>query len=136
MNKEKSVQKIGESRVIQVPATLNGANRKKDKSVKLSFTTMREIPTNEYMTIDSFHQSFGYLLFKENSFTEEEIPEEDAENDIEKSQSVQIRDALWVLYKAKGNNTKDKDAWNSFYRKSCQAFKSRLLEQVHELEDN
>ncbi len=122
------------SRVIQVPATLDSATRRKDRSVKFSFTTTREISTAEYMVMDTFHQSAGHLLFKENQFSEEEIPQEDIETDISKSQSVQIRDALWVLFKAKGGNAGNKDEWNQFYRKSCQAFKSRILSEVHELE--
>lgn len=123
------------SRIIQVPATLDSANRKKDRSVKFAFTTTKEISTDEFMVMDSFHQSAGYLLFKENEFSEEEIPEEDVEADIEKSQSVQVRDALWVLYKAKGNDTKDKQKWNLFYRQNMQTIKARILETVHELED-
>lgn len=120
--------------IIQVPATLDSATRKKDRSVRFSFTTTREISTDEFMVMDTYHQAAGYLLFKENEFKEEEIPTEDVETDVAKSQSVQIRDALWVLYKAKGGNGGDKDAWNIFYRKSCQAFKARVLNEVHELE--
>jgi hypothetical protein len=122
------------SRVIHVPATLDSATRKKDKSVKFSFTTMLEIPTSEFMVMDEFHQKAGHLMFKQNSFTEEEIPEEDVEEDIAKSQSVQLRDVLWVLYKAKGNDGGDKEHWNTFYRQNMQAIKSRVLETVHELE--
>jgi hypothetical protein len=95
---------------------------------------MREISTEEFMVMDSYHQSAGHLLFKENSFSEEEIPQEDVETDISKSQSVQCRDALWVLFKAKGNDTKNKDEWNRFYRQNMQAIKAKILDTVHELE--
>lgn len=123
-------------RIIHVPVTLDSANRKKDRSVKFAFTTMREISTEEFLIMDSYHQSAGHLLFRENSFNEEDIPDEDVESDLEKSQSVQIRDAMWVLFKAKGNNTQDKQAWNSFYRKQQQIYKARILEEVHKLENN
>lgn len=124
------------SRIIQVPVTLDSANRKKDRSVKFAFTTTREITTDEFLVMDSFHQSVGWLLFKENEFTSEEIPDEDIDTDVSKSQSIQIRDALWILFKTKGGNTADKEAWNIFYRKNMQAIKSRILEEVHNLEDN
>lgn len=123
------------NRIIQVPVTLDSATRKKDRSVKFGFTTTKEISTGDFMVMDSFHQSAGHLLFKENEFKEEEIPTEDVETDIAKSQAVQLRDALWVLYKAKGGNGGDKDAWNTFYRNNMQTIKARILQTVHELEE-
>lgn len=123
-----------DKRIIQVGATLDSANRKKDGSVSLKFTTNLEMTTDDFMVMDSYHQSVGWLMFKENKFKEEEIPVEDVEEDIAKSQSVQVRDALWVLYKIKGGNGSDKDAWNVFYKKMMQAFKARILAEVHELE--
>jgi len=126
---------MSDARIIQVAATLDSANRKKDRSVSLKFTTVKEMTTDEFMTIDSYFQNVGHLLFRENSFTEEEIPKEDVEVDTEKSQSVQIRDALWVLFKAMGHNSKDKELWNAFYREKQQAFKARILNEVHKLEE-
>ena len=123
------------SRIITVPVTLDSANRKKDKSVKFAFTTTREISTDEYMVMDSFHQSMGWLVFKENEIQEEEIPDEDVEQDLEKSMSVQIRDAIWVLYKTRGNDPKDKDAWNAFYKRQQRVYKDRILSEVHRIEE-
>lgn len=125
---------MSKNRLIQVPVTLDTSNRKKDRSVTLKFTTTKEMTTDEFMIMDSFHQSAGWLIFKENEITAEEIPKEDVETDTQKSQSVQVRDALWVLYKARGNDPADKDAWNVFYRRQMQLFKSRMLEEVHKLE--
>lgn len=121
-------------RIIQVGAILDGAQRKKDGSVSLRFVTNTELTTDEFMVIDTYRQSMGWLLFKENEFKEEEVPEEDVETDIAKSQSVQLRDALWVLYKARGNDSSDKDAWNVFYKRNMQQVKSRVLDEVHQIE--
>lgn len=123
-----------EARIIHIPATLDSAHRKADRSVSLKFTTMREISTEDFMIMDSYFQNAGHLLFRENAFKEEEIPDEDVEADTEKSQSVQVRDALWVLFRAKGGDTGNKQAWNSFYRQQQQTFKARILEEVHKLE--
>ena len=122
-------------KIITMPVTLDGYNRKKDRSVSLKFTSLVEIPNEELSVIDTFHQESGHLLFKKNSFTNEDIPQEDVETDISKSQSTQIRDVLWVYYKAKGNNSGDKDAWNIFYRREMQVFKAKILEEVHKLEE-
>lgn len=121
--------------VIQVPVTLDRVNRKKDRSVTLAFTTLFEVPNEDFAIMDQFHQEAGHLLFKKNAFTEEDIPTEDVETDIAKSQSVQIRDVLWVLYKARGGNSANKQKWNEFYRKQMQVFKARILEEVHSLEE-
>lgn len=122
-------------RKIIVPVTLDSANRKKDRSVKFAFTTTREITQDEFMVMDSFHQSMGWLLFAENEVSEEEIPDEDVEPDVEKSMSVQIRDAIWVLYKTRGNDPKDKDAWNAFYKRQQRVYKDRILSEVHRIEE-
>lgn len=121
-------------RTIQVPVTFGIPKRKADGSVKLEAVTTYEVSTEDYMLMDTYRQSAGWLLFKENEFTEEDIPQEDIEIDISKSQGTQLRDALWVLYRAKGHNAADKEAWNIFYRKQMQAFKSRTLDEVHKLE--
>lgn len=121
-------------RIIQVPVTMEIPKRKSDGSVKLGFVTNFEITTDDYMVMDGYRQSQGWLLFRENQFTEQEIPTEDVETDITKSISAQIRDALWVLYKVKGGKAEDKEAWNVFYRKQGLAYKARILDEVHLIE--
>lgn len=121
---------------IQVPVTLDRINRKKDRSVTLGFTTLFEVSNEDFAVMDKFHQEAGHLLFRKNAFTEEDIPKEDVETDVAKSQSVQVRDVLWVLYKARGWNAADKQKWNEFYRKQMQVFKARILEEVHSLEED
>ena len=122
-------------KIIELPVTLDRSSRKKDRSVTLAFTTLFEVSNEDFSVIDTFHQEAGYLLFKKNAFTEEDIPDEDVEVDLSKSQSTQIRDALWVLYKAQGGSGGDEDRWNQFYRKQMQAFKARILEEVRKLEE-
>lgn len=121
---------------IQMPVTLESTNRKKDRSVSIRFNTLKELTNSEYSELDKRYQSSGWLLFKENEFTEEDIPDEDVETDISKSQSTQLRDVLWVLFKAKGNNGADKEKWNIFYKRNMQAIKARILEEVRLLEEN
>lgn len=123
------------SDIFSVPVTFDSANRRKDRSIRMSFSSMFEMNTNDYMEIDKQLQQSGWLVFSVKAVTEEDIPDEDIETDIAKSQSTQIRDALWVLYKAKGGKPEDREDWNIFYRKYMQTFKSRILEEVHKLEE-
>ena len=120
---------------ITIPVTFDTANRRKDRSIRMSFSSMFEMSTEDYMEIDKLLQQSGWVMFSPQAISEEDIPDEDIETDIAKSQSTQIRDALWVFYKAKGGKTEDKEAWNVFYRKQMQTFKGRILEEVHKLEE-
>lgn len=123
------------SNPITLPATLEGVTRKKDKSVSLRFNSLFEMSTEDFTELDKLFQTGGWLVFSEKQLTHEDIPKEDIESDISKSQSTQIRDALWVLYKAQGHKAEDKEAWNRFYREKQQSFKARILEEVHKLEE-
>jgi len=127
---------MNDEKVITIPCTLDRYNRKKDRSVTMSFTSLLEISNEDFSVIDTFHQQSGNLLFRRNAFTNEDIPQEDIETDISKSQSTQLRDALWILYKAKGKNTADKDAWNIFYRFNMRLFKAKILDEVHKIEES
>ena len=122
-------------RIIMVPVTMDIPKRKADSSVKLSFVTNAEVSTEEYMTMDSYRQSSGWLLYRENEFTAEDVPQEDVDVEVGKSQATQVRDALWVLYVAKGNKTEDKESWNVYYRKQMQNYKAKVLEQVRIMEE-
>jgi hypothetical protein len=123
------------NRIIHVPATLDATVRKKDRSVTFRLTSLYEVSNEEFAVMDTFHQSAGHFLFRENAFVEEDIPKEDVETDIAKSQSTQIRDALWILYRARGGDAADKGAWDMFYRKQNQAFKARILNEVHRIQE-
>lgn len=126
---------MNDDKIITIPCTLDRYNRKKDRSVTLSFTSLLEISNEDFSIIDTFHQQSGNLLFRRNAFTNEDIPEEDVETDIAKSQATQLRDALWVLYRAKGYKSDDKESWNLFYRRQMQLFKARILEEVRLIEE-
>jgi hypothetical protein len=119
----------------QVPVSFDSANRRKDRSIRMSFSSLFEMNTEDYMEIDKQLQQSGWLVFASKAVNDVDIPDEDFDNDISKSQSTQIRDALWVLYRAKGNKSEDKEAWNLFYRKQMQAFKGKILEEVRKLEE-
>lgn len=122
-------------RIIMIPVTMDIPKRKADSSVKLSFVTNSEVSTEDYMMMDTYRQSSGWLMFRENEFTVDDVPQEDVDVEVGKSQATQIRDALWVLYTTKGGKTEDKEAWNIFYRKQCQNYKAKVLEQVRIIEE-
>lgn len=68
-----------ESKVFQSPATLDGIMPRKDGTMSLRFVTQELSADEKAMLMDKFFNQFGYVLFKENAFKDEEIPQEDAE---------------------------------------------------------
>lgn len=57
------------NKIFQVPAILNSIRFLKDKGLGLSFVT-NELTNEEKLVISNFYGEFGYLLFKENEFTD------------------------------------------------------------------
>ena len=94
----------------QIPAILIGANRKTDKSLSLRFST-NEVSTEEFMEIDQYHQTFGYLLFQPNRFSDNDLPSTDAP-DERKTPSQRLRSVMYLLHKQEGG---DKGGFQSFY---------------------
>jgi len=82
--------------------TFERCNRKKDRSVSLSFTTSTEKTPEELMEMDRLLNDSGTLFFKSNgNLTKEEIKALDgAEIEVEgKSKSQRLRNVLYVYYK-------------------------------------
>lgn len=117
---------MANNRIIQVPVTLDSANRKKDRSVKLSFTTTREISTEEYLTIDEYYQSIGWLLFKENEFNDEDVPKEQAESDT-KTPSQRLRSVLYVYHLENGGAP---ETFRQFYEASLEKYINNVKEKL------
>lgn len=114
------------SRIIQVPVTLDSATRRKDRSVRLSFTTTQEIPTDQFTVMDSYHQSLGWLLFKEDQFNEADVPKDDVGGDL-KTPSQRLRNVLYVYHmQADGDASK----FRAFYEATIQKYIDRVKENL------
>ena len=98
--------------------TLDRANRKKDRSVSLTFVTSLEQSSNEFMEIDELIGDAGVLYFKSNgNLTKEEIKELDSveiENEG-KTKSQRLRGVMFLLSKQDGIND-----FNSYYAKEME----------------
>lgn len=112
------------SKIFQAPSYVDGVSPLKDGGLSVRFHT-QELTNEEKLTILNFYQSFGYLLFKENQFSEEEIPKEDAPEEG-KSQSQRLRGVIYLVWK---QQNKEPD-FEKFYRRQTegliQQYKERL----------
>lgn len=115
--------------------TLDRCNRRKDKSVSISFITQLEESPEGLMEIDKLLNDSGVLYFKSNgNLTKEEIKAlEDVEIEVEgKSKSQRLRNVLYVYYQQLSNSTEyyTDNTFDLFYSKEMEKiiehYKSKL----------
>lgn len=90
-------------------AYFTGFSSRSDGSAGLRFAT-QEITSEEFAELSKALNQFGWLLFKENSISSEDIPDEDATEG--KKPSQRLRASLYILWDQNGK----KGDWESYYR--------------------
>jgi len=110
--------------------TFDKANRRKDRSVSLTFITSLEQSTDEFMELDSILNESGVLFFKSNgNLTKEEVKElESTEIENEgKTKSQRLRNVLYILHKQSKSNQSFNDFYADKMERIIQHFKDKLL---------
>jgi len=109
--------------------TLDSATRRKDRSVKLSFTTTLEQSTQEFMECDEMVNGIGILYFKnDGDLTQAEIDLiDDCDIELEgKTKSQRLRNVLYLLH-AQSDSTKDfKQFYSDVMEQEITRFKKML----------
>ena len=109
--------------------TFESANRKKDRSVSIRFTTDLEQSTEEFMEIDNILNSRGILYYSDRGeLTQEEIDTLD-EVDIEmqgKSKSQRMRSVMFLLWKQQGEKGNFKD----FYSEKMESIITKMKDKL------
>lgn len=109
--------------------TLDRANRKKDKSVSLTFVTQLEQSSEQFMEIDEKIGDSGLIFFKSSgNLTKEEIKElNKSEIEVEgKTQSQKIRNKIWVLW----SKLKTDISQNDFYKNKTEKILDYLQKEI------
>lgn len=97
--------------IVQMAVTWDSANRKKDKSVSLRFTTNVEVSNADFAEMDRLVGNEGWVLFKGNEFKPTDLPKEPAPTDVGKqTKSQQLRWMLMRVHEHK-NITEPFDTW-------------------------
>lgn len=94
--------------MIQLPANLNSYRDKVDGSATLSFST-RELTDEEIIILRQYRMKEGWLLFKENAFSESEVPDEDAPTEG-KSHSQRLYNVMFKVW-AQAKPMEDFESW-------------------------
>lgn len=108
----------------QAPAILTSVALSKDGGVRLGFTT-NELTDEEKLIVSKFHNKFGFVLFKSNEFSLDDIPKEDAE-DKSKTPSKRLRATLFVLWKQLGENGDFETYYRTQVEKIIEHLKTKL----------
>jgi len=108
---------------------LDRANRKKDKSVSMTFITELEQSSSEFMEIDNHLDQYGVIYFKPNGqLTQDEIDEINKVDIIAegKTKSQRLRNVLFVLHSQKDTVQDFKEFYAGELEKIIEHYKKRL----------
>ena len=113
--------------------TFEGSTRRKDGSVKLSFTTDLEQTTPQFMEFDEARNTHGILYYSDRAeLTQAEVDELDSV-DIElegKSKAQRLRAVLFILWKQQGEIGDFKEFYSQWMEKIIQGMKDKLEPEV------
>jgi hypothetical protein len=112
--------------VVQIPVTLDSANRRKDRSVSLQFSSTLELGTADFAELDRLTPSTGWLLFAQNEFDEGDIPADEAPDDG-KSQAQRLRACLFVDWRS---NTDQSEDFQAYYRRNMEGIINRVKDRL------
>ena len=108
--------------------TLDRSNRRKDKSVSLTFITDSEQSTEQFMEIDGLDATTGILYYKSHgTLTQQEVDELDAV-DIElegKTKSKRLRYVLHVVCAQELGRKPTEDEFKTYYSQRMEGFIQR-----------
>lgn len=118
---------MNEKKIIQVPVTFDAVARRKDRSVRLAFTSNLELSSPELMKLDEMLQASGWLIFSENELKEEDLPEADAPGEQRKSKIQRLRGAYYVYWKQKTDMAQTfEQYWDDVFETIMSRVKDRL----------
>ncbi len=110
--------------MIQLPCYLTGFSSKSDGSASLRFST-QELTAEDFGELQRNLNGYGFLLFKENEISLEDIPNEDIE-DTSKTPSKRLRASLYVLWKQRGSSV----PFETYYRDMVEKFIDKVKSQL------
>lgn len=115
--------------IFQVASIIKKVESMGDNGWRLKVDT-QELSPDQVSQVAGLKDKYGYFLFKENSITEQEIPEEPAEFKKDKSPSKRLKDRMFVYYKNKNDETV---GFNEWYSTSLEEIGQKYLDKIEEL---
>lgn len=112
-------------KTLLIEAQLKSHARVKDGSMNITFHTAREIETEELTLIDKYWKQNGWMAFKIDEFDGSEIPTVDTRVEGRKSQSLQLRNALFSKHMHNGGT---KETFTPYYNRVMDGFIQSVID--------
>lgn len=112
---------------IQFAGTLDGASRKKDKSISIRVVSNLEMSTEDFAEIDRRIGLSGWVLFAPNEVQLSQIPDTPAEEEL--NAMTPSQEMRWLLKRLWQQNSSDIE-WPEFYRNRMQKMNDMLKEKL------
>lgn len=119
-------------KILLVEAQLKSFARLKDSSVNLTFHTMKEMSIDEFSLVDQYYQQNGYLAFKMDEVSVDDIPAENTKIEGQRTRSQLLRTKIFALHMKKGGN---KDNFTPFYEKTMDRIDRAIQDELDAIED-
>jgi len=112
---------------VQTPALISKIATKADGSIQVVLETP-ELPPNEMSKLFELRKAQGWFLFSENTFSEEDIPKEQADVGEGKSPAQRLRATLYVVWNSQGR----KGDFEAYYRTAIERMINIAKERIEE----
>lgn len=112
--------------ILKHAAILDGVTPRVDGSLTLRFIT-QEVTKPEIVTAMEYYQSFGYLVFKKNTVSIDDIPKGNASRDG-KSPSQRLRARLYVYHQEKRIGAPEE--FEQWYERQLEKLGQQYLEKL------
>ena len=113
-------------KTFKVPATLEGVSTLKDGGLSISFHT-QELGSEDKTKAFEFQQAFGWLLFQEQDYRQDELDLDEIRKDTGgKSPSQRMRSVLFILYKESGQSVPFETFYANYMDKMIEQLKDKI----------
>ena len=116
----------------QVQAQIGSVGTLKDRTLKLTIYTARELPPEETALLFDLADKEGWFMFAENSFQSSDLPEVEAEFKTAKTASERLRNTLYVLWEKKTEGLTNPEPFEDWRKKQMERIINRVKNLIDE----
>lgn len=115
--------------MFQAPSTINKISTLADSTIRI-VVDCQELPPEQMAEIFRLKGKLGFFLFKENEIQIEDVPEEEAEFEDQKSLSQRLRNALYVFWKKRNEEGKVNQDFEEFRKKWYERKIKQIIDNI------
>ena len=114
---------------------MSGIRILQDRSVKVTFSSLKELDDASLLLLIRRQTSTGWLLYSERQQEEQDIPQDPLSTEI-KSPSARLRGALYVLWTRRypDHASRVLNTFDAYYRATLEGFIEKTKSRIAELE--